>query len=94
MLVIESGGIVERAIRQELEKEVDAQRQVHPGEKPDELEARAKNALHHFPPTPMPPLPFPGASIFKNEVHPYDRGSELIALAIAEALTKAGRLPH
>jgi hypothetical protein len=91
-LVIESGKVVEAAIQKELDQEIDAQRQLHPKDKPSDLEERAKKALHHY--EGMPPLPFAGASMFKNEVHPYDRGSELIALTLAEALTKSGLLPH
>jgi len=92
--VIESGKIVEAAIEKELQGEIEKQRLSHPDKSPAELDGDAKRALHHYSPLPMPPLPFPGASIFKNEVHPYDRGSELIALTIAEALTKSGLLPR
>jgi hypothetical protein len=91
VLVIESGRTVEAAIEKELRDEIGKQRNLHPNEKPGELEKLAKNVLHHF--DGMPPLPFPEASIFKHEVHPYDRGSELIALTVAEGLTQSALLP-
>jgi hypothetical protein len=90
-VVIESAKIVEAAIEKELADEIEKQRNLHPGETPDQIAWTAKRALHDF--ERMPPLPPPNGSIFKAEVHPYDRGSELIARTIANELTQSGVLP-
>jgi len=95
LLVIESAKVVEGALAKELEQEVEAQRKLHADEDAAALEISAKKVLHPANARGvMPPLPPPGASMFKHEVHPYDRGSELIALTIAEALSKSGLLPR
>jgi len=88
--VFELARIIEAAIQKELDTEIEKQRGLDPSAAPEELERRAKFALH---PHPLPKEPLENV-LFRHEVHPFDLGSDLIAKKIAEYLLGSDLLPR
>jgi lysophospholipase L1-like esterase len=80
--------LVEPMVQKELEREIAHQKELDPNAWAQDLERRAKEALH---PTPLPVTR--DGVIFRAEVHPYDYGSDLIAKAIANYLLKSDLVP-
>jgi hypothetical protein len=87
--IFECARILEAEVQRELDREIERQRQADPSASPEQLEKRAKGALH---PSPLPTSPLPNV-LFRHEVHPFDFGSDRIAVTIANYLLQSDLLP-